>query len=320
MKNSVKVLRLAALFFLIGLLPGGDPKGLQGKADAPAKALIRPVDMPLDEPAGPHLTLVDKGVVKATIIVMKEAVTAPAEPVTALLASVVPLPTKIARAAHELQDYIQKMSGAKLPIVGDDKAPQGNLILVGRSALTRDLDAKIPTGLTPQRNEEGFVILAKGNHLLLAGNDAAPYHGTEYAVAHFLHRQGVRWYMPGDFGEVVPRRPSLFAAEMELRSKPDFRLRTWWGAASPEKQVLEYRWKLRNGLNPTSNLIAMPGDSSVRGVLPTAAERAKDKGLEELFAREENGKVSEGTPNLTNPKSVAFAAEKVKEFFRKNPG
>ncbi len=270
-------------------------------------------------PAGPHLTLVENGAPKATIVVAKAALTAPAEPPAGLLAAPVPLPTKIAGAARDLQHYVQKMSGAKLPIVGDDQPPAGTLILVGRSALTKDLDSQVPTGLTPQRAEEGFVILARGNRLLLAGNEAAPYHGTEYAVYHFLHRQGVRWYMPSDFGEVVPHRTSIYAPEGEVRSRPDFKLRNWWGTTSPESLALEYHWKLRNGLNPTGDLIAMPGDSSVRSVLPTAEERKKDKSLDEIFGKQENGQFNEGMPDLTSPKSAAYAAGKVKEYFRKNP-
>lgn len=288
-------------------------------AAAQAKPLVRPVDVPMDRPKGAHLSLVENGTPKATIVVMKEAVKAPAEPELAKLSVGMPLPIKIARAAHELQTYVQKMSGAKLPIVGDDQKPQGTLILVGRSALTKPLDAQIPSGLTPQRAEEGFLILAKGNQLVLAGNDALPYHGTEYAVANFLYRQGVRWYMPGDFGEVVPKRSSIYAAEMEVRSKPDFKLRNWWGTTSPESQLAEWRWKLRNGMNPTGELFAMPGDSSVRSVVPTAAERMKDKKLDELLGKQENGQLSEWMPNLSNPKSAAFAAEKIKEFFRKAP-
>jgi hypothetical protein len=318
--------RLILFVCLAGLLAGGDvpkqgaaPPVAPGQAAPPAKAPLRPVDAPLEEPRGPHLTLVDNGMPKATIVVMKEAVAAPVEPVAANVGAVVPLPTKIASAAHDVQDYVQKMSGAKLPIVGDDRKPQGTLILVGRSALTKDLDAKIPSGLTPQGDEEGFVVLAKGDRLLLAGNDAAPYHGTEYAVAHFLHRQGVRWYMPGEFGEVVPRCRSVFAAEGELRGKPAFKLRNWGGAASPQSLVLEYHWKLRNGLNPTVNLIAMPGDSSVRSVVPPPAEVAKDKKLGEILGKQENGQPSESMPNLTDPRSVAYAAQKVKEYFRKNP-
>src|SRR4051812_44466697 len=137
---------------------GAPPSGKEGP---PARAQLRPVDAPLDEPKGAHLTLVSQGVPRATIVVMKEAIAAPAEPEAANLSSVVPLATKIAGAARELQTYLQKMSGGKLPIVGDDQSPQGTLILVGRSALTRPLDARIPAGLTPQRNEEGFLLLAK---------------------------------------------------------------------------------------------------------------------------------------------------------------
>jgi hypothetical protein len=329
--GSIKSVReatrpLLVFVVLAGLLPGGDaakdgaaPPESRRQADPPAKAPLRPADTPLEEPRGPHLTLVDNGVPKATIVVMRAAVAAPAEPAAAALSSAVPLPTKIAGAAHDLQVYLQKMSGAKLPIVGDDQNPPGPVILVGRSALTKPFDAKIPTGLTPQREEEGYIILAKGDRLLLAGNDAAPYHGTEYAVAHFLHGQGVRWYMPGDFGEVVPRRRSVFAAETEVRGKPAFKLRNFWGAASPESLLLQYHWKLRNGLNPTGDILAMPGDSSVRSVVPAPADVAKDKALADILGKQENGQPSESMPNLTNPRSVAYAAEKVKEYFRKNP-
>jgi hypothetical protein len=279
----------------------------------------RPVDIPQPPPKGPHLTLVDQGAPRVTIVVMKEAAAAPVEIDAAKVSTVLPLPTKIASAARDLQAYVQKITGAKLAIIGDDQKADGTLILVGRSALTKSLDSQIPSGLTPQRAEEGFVTIAHGNRLLLAGNDSGPYHGTEYAVAHFLHRQGVRWYMPGDFGEVVPRRMSIYAEEMVEKRKPEFKLRNWWGTTSPESLVLEYRWKIRNGLNPTGDMIAMPGDSSVRAVVPAAAERARDKKLDEMLAKQENGQFNEFLPNLTNPKSAAYAAEKVKEYFRKNP-
>src|SRR5947209_8485123 len=193
---------------------------------------MRPVDVPPDRPAGAFLTLVEKGVARATIVVRKDALKAPADPRPAEIAAEIPLATKIAGAARDLQVYVERITGAKLPIAGDDALPAGTVIFVGRSALTKPFDAKIPSGLTPRRDEEGYVIFAKGDRLLLAGNEAAPYHGTEYAVAELLHRQGVRWYMPGDFGDVVPRRPSLHVAEMEVRGKPDFRLRNWWGTTS----------------------------------------------------------------------------------------
>jgi hypothetical protein len=39
----------------------------------------------------------------------------------------------------------------------------------------------------------------------------------------------------------------------------------------------------------------------------------------EIFAKHENGLVNEFMPNLTSPLSVKYAADKVKEYFRKNP-
>jgi hypothetical protein len=309
------------------------PGGLPPAAAQAAPGGVRPVDVPPGKPAGPFLTLVEKGVARATIVITKDALKAPADPKPAEIASEIPLATKTAGAARDLQVYVEKITGAKLPIAGDDALPAGAVIFVGRSALTKPFDAKIPSGLTPRRDEEGYLILAKGDRLLLAGNEAAPYHGTEYAVAAFLHRQGVRWYMPGDFGDVVPRRPSLYVAETEVRGKPDFRLRNWWGTTSPESNLAEYRWKLRNGLNPTGNLIAMPGDSSVRSVLPPKdsiklpkgwdklkeADKAKLPDPYEIFGKHENGLVNEFMPNLSSPLSVKYAAEKVKEYFRKNP-
>ncbi len=309
------------------------PSGWPAAARQTAPKGVRPVDVPRDKPAGAFLTLVEKGVAKATIVIRKDALQAPADPKPAEIGAEIPLATKIAGAARDLQVYVAKITGAKLPIVGDGVLPAGTVIFVGRSALTKPFDAKIPSGLTPKRHDEGYVIFAKGDRLLLAGNEEAPYHGTEYAVAAFLHRQGVRWYMPGDFGDVVPRRPSLYVAEMEVRGKPDFRLRNWWGTTSPESNLAEYRWKLRNGLNPTANLIAMPGDSSVRSVLPPKdsiklpkdwdklkeADKAKRPDPYEIFAKHENGLVNEFMPNLSSPLSVKYAAEKVKEYFRKNP-
>ena len=117
-------------------------------------------------------------------------------------------PTENVRtAARELRDYVRKISGADLPITTDAAPPSGPLILVGPSRLTEPMaELKIPSGLTPQLREEGFVLSARADRLVLAGNDAGPYYGTRYAVVELLHRLGVRWFMPGEFGEVVPQR------------------------------------------------------------------------------------------------------------------
>ena len=99
---------------------------------------------------------------------------------------------KVRTAAADLQRIIEKMSGAKLPLVTDDNAAAEPVILVGKSRLTDAAAVEIPSGWTPARREEGFVIHCRDGTLILAGNDEGRYHGTEYAVYDFLERLGVR--------------------------------------------------------------------------------------------------------------------------------
>ena len=155
-----------------------------------------------------EMVIVQDGQPRATIVVAKD----PAGPAR----------EKTQTAARELQSYIQKISGARLPIVDDAQNPAGPLILVGRSRLSDGLGVAIPGGVTSARREEGFVIACKGDRLLLAGNNDGPYHGTEYAVYDLLRSLGVRWFMPGEFGEIVPHTTTVRVPEQRVEEKPDF--------------------------------------------------------------------------------------------------
>jgi hypothetical protein len=258
--------------------------------------------------AGPAagVVLVKDGKPLATIIVSKAAL----EPAKNDLPA-----QKAATAAHDLREYVRKMSGADLPIAGDDAQPAGAWVLVGRSKLADAIGADIPAGLTPGRREEGFVIQSRGDRLLLAGNDAGPYHGTEYAVSELLERLGVRWFMPGEFGEVVPARSDVEVADVTVRQKPDFLQRNWWVHTTPEMAALEARWKIHNKMNPEP-MFAPPGDGSSREFV---ADKARAEKEPELFARNEDGSVNLFLPNLSNPEAVRIAADKMKEMFRKHP-
>jgi hypothetical protein len=264
---------------------------------------------------GAALTLVDRGKPQATIVVAKAALTAAPDQKPAELGSPQPAPNKIAAAARDLQQYLQKISGAKLPIVSDEKQPAGAVVLVGKSNLTAKWNAKISSGVTSARQEEGLVMLCRGNQLLLAGNDEGPYHGTEYAVAEFLQRLGVRWFMPGVYGDFVPKIATIQAKDLEVRQKPDFKMRNWWGPMTEANRVLEYRWKIRNKMNPVLHFITLPGDSSTRGLIPEARLKTEPN----LFALNLDGKRNPYLPNLSNPKAAAVAAETLMERFRKDP-
>ncbi len=263
---------------------------------------------PADGTAGSasDLSMVEAGGPRATIVVSQTAID-PAK--NDLIAQ------KVAVAAHDLQEYIRKMSGATVPIV-DDKSPvAGGLILVGKSIATDRLGIDIPSGLTPERNEEGYLISNSKSRLVLAGNDAGPYHGTEYAVYDFLNRLGVRWFMPGDFGEIVPRQKTIGLPELTVRGHPDFRIRNWWLHTTPEMAAEERRWKIRNKMNP-DEIFATPTDSSVRNFLASPDFVKTDP---DLFAKNPDGTINPHLPNLSNSRTVDVAAKKIEDYFRAHP-
>jgi hypothetical protein len=251
-------------------------------------------------------SLVENGAPRTTIVIAQAALEPAKDDAGA---------QKVSIAARDLQEYIRKISGATLPIAGDGSTPPGALILVGKSRLTDAMKVDIPSGLTPARKEEGYIIQSKNGNLILAGNDAGPYHGTEYSVYDFLERFGVRWFMPGEFGEVVPQQKTINVGEYSVREKPDFIQRNWWPHATPEMAALERRWKIRNKMNP-DNMFAVPTDSSVRRFMPDASLVATRP---ELFAKNFNGTINPYFPNLSNPETVQIVAEKMKQYFRQHP-
>ncbi|MGD0090848.1 MAG: DUF4838 domain-containing protein [Planctomycetota bacterium] len=268
-------------------------------------------------------TLVQDGKPAATIIVAKEACDAkpwkPAVGTSGLPAQ------KVRLAAEELQGYIEKISGAKLAIVSDDQAPalpKGQAaILVGASKQTEPLKLNIPSGLTTARQEEGYVIIAKGDTLVLAGNDKGPYQGTFYAVAELLNRLGVRWFMPSAFGECVPKQSTIVVNDVEFRDQPSFFVRSWNGNLAPELHADDAIWRLRSKLTLDHNaLIAIPGDSYLRQYLP---DKELLKTHPEYFAKHLDGSVDENMISLSNPEAARLVAEKVKARIKaeraKNP-
>jgi hypothetical protein len=81
------------------------------------------------------VTLVRNGKPAAVIVVPKAALTASPDLKPDKVHDVPTVAAKVAAAARDLQVYVEKMTGAKLPIIGDDKEPAGNVILVGRRSL-----------------------------------------------------------------------------------------------------------------------------------------------------------------------------------------
>lgn len=127
--------------------------------------------------------------------------------------------------AEELQEYIHKITGAVLPIADDTSQPEGNLILVGWSRFTREMCID-----TAKFTGDSFIIKTSPGRLVLAGNDSdlgvsnsyvpTKKRGTANAVNVFLQDYcGVRWFMPGKLGEVVPKKKTLEIREIDKREQ-----------------------------------------------------------------------------------------------------
>jgi hypothetical protein len=139
-------------------------------------------------------------------------------------------------AAAELQSYAARLCDQRLPIVYEDAMPQGRRIFVGRSAATRQ------RGIREDFDPEAFVIKRAGADLALVGNDedrprnngipfdpATSRKGSLFAVYAFLESFcGVRWFWPGDSGEVTPRLDALPFPDADVHEKPDMAWRHFW--------------------------------------------------------------------------------------------
>jgi len=75
--------------------------------------------------------------------------------------------------------------------------------------------------------------------------------GSLNAVYAFLRDLGIRWYLPGELGEIVPKKNSIALPSVDKTVLPDFALRYFWqyGKEFYCNQRDEILWQLRLGLN-----------------------------------------------------------------------
>jgi len=82
--------------------------------------------------------------------------------------------------------------------------------------------------------------------------------GTLNAVYDFLRAQGVRWYYPGELGEICPKAENIALPEVDKVVRPDFPLRKpgFWSkrlSMTPEEDL----WTLRMGINQGADIIGL---------------------------------------------------------------
>jgi len=238
-------------------------------------------------------------------------------------------------AAKELQTYLQKVSGAKLPVT-NTKPDAGNVIYVGDSEYTRELNLS-----TKDLELDGFKIITGKSWLALIGVETDPtftdFHpstysasmdektglsrfgqtGSLYAVYHFLENQcGIRWYMPGELGEIVPKARNISVGRINYSKSPDIPYRNIY-CNEFSLSGDDVFWFRRAGYGA-------PYPVSITHSFEVLNKYAKEHPEyfsiidgERDFNKTCDGK---GSLCLSNPGTVkAFAAE-ANAFFDKNPG
>jgi hypothetical protein len=130
--------------------------------------------------------------------------------------------TLFRESVKDLAHYLGKMSGSEIEIVEvlakDDKRTP---IAIGSAA-----EAVFgPVGIS-KAGLFGFRVVV--DHRRGIGLYGESQVGTSYAIYELLHRLGCRWYMPMDIGEVVPDRPRLSVAAMDLKLAPATESRGMW--------------------------------------------------------------------------------------------
>ncbi len=246
------------------------------------------------------LVLVERGRPQATIVIAEQATDQAKE------------------AAEILRTYVERITGAELPICTENEATIGARILVGHSAAVKALGVTPPSGVTSQMNEEGFVIQGVGNDLVLAGNEDWHYRGTVYSVYHFLELLGCRWFFPGSYGEVVPRMPTITVSALNIEERPSFRMRNIWYSGWMPSTATDHaalrKWYDCNKAHPM--YISTPGDGSIIRLAPP--ERYFDS-HREIYAVDANGERSREMLCLSEPETVQIAVRTITDAFRADP-
>ncbi len=134
-------------------------------------------------------------------------------------------------AARELQNYLEQISGLKLPLVDDNTDVKSKEIIVGKTGREDSLPILIDREAL---GDEGFRLLVLGDRVIIVGGELR---GTLYGVYTFLEEQlGCRFFT--DSLEFIPKNPRVkINADLDDTQIPVFEARHLNGDGSIAWQV-----------------------------------------------------------------------------------
>jgi hypothetical protein len=227
------------------------------------------------------------------------------------VASEAPAPER--RAAAELQQFVEQMSGARLPVTADCRPARKPYLFVGDSAALRTV---LPELNLRSFGGEEYVLKTAGKHLVIAGGLPR---GTLYGVYGFLDRLGCRWFT-ADVSR-IPNLPTIAIQSLDIREKPAFEYREPFFT-----EAFDRDWAARNRTNGNSSRL----DASTGGKveyfpfvhsfyqLVPPGKYFRDH--PEYFSLiDGKRRVERGQLCLTNPDVLRIAVAQVREWIREHP-
>lgn len=259
-------------------------------------SLLAPLAICFSNACGAPVTLVADGTARCCIIVGPEQ--AFEEPPQANWA---PKATLLTWAAEDIATYLGKMSGATVPLA--DHPIEGLIpIYVGCAPDPVALNKSTEFG-------DAYLVDVSEQRIILHGESRRAVY---YAAAHLLHTLGLRWYAPGDLGEVVPKQNTITIEAGRTESAPDFVTRRIW-CRPPHEQ----RWMYRNRLGDAT----IPCGHSVHAYaasLPGWAGGREARAQHPEYYNIIDGQCG-GWINLANPEVARIFATKAIDLFRQGP-
>ena len=244
-------------------------------------------------------------------------------------------------AANELSDYVEKMTGARVPV---DRYGSGErrYALRGESRIYLRLKIDPAQPVSADGSEDVFTITEKRDALTIDGNSDT---AILYGVYQYLSDLGVRWYMPGEIGENVPRRKEIKIGRSRKTYTPSFRKREidysgydrWhFRPQAQERQHYEYDlWLLRNRCHFSRSIhwraihrfdFNWTREYTYHNVAAILRKVDIEKEPDRFALVTQNGDTRRRTPReraqicFTHPKNITATVDAATQWFAEKPG
>lgn len=190
------------------------------------------------------------------------------------------------------------MSGAKLDIIarGDD--------LAGRVPIYLDQAADAGLDAAPEKvstDQAAFTLKVDSKSVSIRGLSPE---GSLFGYYELLEQLGIRWFMPGEIGRVIPEAKTVRVKEQVTTQGPSFPAR-WAAGYAGKFRTWQRRMRMGGPHFPSAHGIRMPKTHSFEEKPDCYALIGGERKNRQLC--------------VSNPETLKGAVETVRNYFRQKP-